>query len=230
MQSQSRREFLNVAALFEGGLLLVAIVVAELGGFDYGPLLYLTVSDLLWGLLAVLPMLGGFYLASSVKDEVTELLGASLAACRWHDLAALGLLAGLGEELLFRGVLQWSLGGWGAWAAVITVNLAFGLAHAMSWLYFVFAFIVGIYFSWLFTGLPGVAIGPDSPSLIRPIIAHAVYDFIAFMLIAREYRDQHRHDDDDLTSASGRVEESAGHADAESDADPECTGEPTTGP
>jgi membrane protease YdiL (CAAX protease family) len=184
----TRRGFLNVAALFEGGTLLFGLGLGWAAGVLPETPLLLRWQDLLWGLAAVLPMLVGLAFATDIRREVADLLGRSLSACRWYDLAALALLAGLGEELLFRGVLQPWIARWNPWGALVLVNLLFGAAHALTPLYFVFATTVGLYFSWLFTGLPSPGLGLDPPNLLRPIVAHAVYDFIAFVLIIRDYR------------------------------------------
>ena len=90
-------------------------------------------------------------------------------------------LAGFGEELLFRGVLQPWLGRIHPWVGIIGANLIFGALHALTPAYAVFATLIGLYFSWLYAGY-------GEPNLARPIIAHALYDYIAFLIIIREVR------------------------------------------
>ncbi len=185
---ETRRGFLNMAAWFQGGTLLLALVLWEVSGVSLEHRVILRWQDVCWGLAGVVPMLGLFFYATEIRHRVEELLGKSLSQCTWWDLAALALLAGLGEELLFRGVLQPWIGRWNPWGGIIIVNLLFGLAHAITPSYFLFATGIGLYFSWLYAGFPDIHHGVGSPNLVRPIVAHAVYDFLAFLLLVREYR------------------------------------------
>lgn len=78
------------------------------------------------------------------------------------DIVVLAMLSSLGEELLFRGVLQPVIGLWGQ--AVV-----FGLLHQMTgpsrWIWVTWAGVVGFVFGVLFQ-LTG--------SLLGPILAHAL--------------------------------------------------------
>ena len=95
------------------------------------------------------------------------------------QLALVATLAGVGEELLFRGVLQTILGWWMLPAASIVIaSLLFGLAHALSKVYFLLATAIGLFLgglTWYFN------------DLVAPIVAHAVYDFIALMYLTRSH-------------------------------------------
>jgi membrane protease YdiL (CAAX protease family) len=89
------------------------------------------------------------------------------------DFAVVAVMAGIAEEAMFRGLLQTWLGElWGPHAAVLAVSLVFGLMHAVSRSYVVFAFVLGavLGYLYLYTG-----------SLPAAIIAHAVYDFVALV-------------------------------------------------
>ena len=84
-------------------------------------------------------------------------------------------LAGLGEEMLFRGVIQAAVGGWiggdaGQWIALAAAAVLFALAHSITVMYLVLAGLIGLYLGglWLATG-----------NLLVPIIAHGLYDFVA---------------------------------------------------
>ncbi len=91
-------------------------------------------------------------------------------------------IAGLSEELLFRGVIQpWIENTWGATAGLIVSNILFGLVHAVTPLYAVLAFLVGIYM-----GL-SLTYGGET-NLLVPIIIHGFYDFLAFVVLMRIYR------------------------------------------
>lgn len=184
----TRRGFLNLAAAFEGGTLLLGLALGWFSGTFTPQSLRLDAVDLAWGLAAVIPMLGLLTLAADLRRQVVELLGASLAACRWYDLAALALLAGLSEELLFRGVLEPWIGRWDPWVGLVAANVLFGLAHAITPTYFLFAALVGVYFSLLCRGWPDLRWGWEEANLLRPVVAHAVYDWIAFQLVVRDHR------------------------------------------
>ena len=86
---------------------------------------------------------------------------------------ALGLAAGIGEEMLFRGVLQYELEArFGGFAAVTIASIIFGALHAVTPLYAFLASIASVYFGWLYT---------SSGNLTVPITTHALYDFLALM-------------------------------------------------
>jgi uncharacterized protein len=90
------------------------------------------------------------------------------------DLIWLGLLPGLSEELLFRGVLLPALGG--NHFAVIVSSVSFGVLHLSSpqqWVYVVWATIVGFIFAYsaLLSG-----------NLLIPIVAHIVTNLLSSYL------------------------------------------------
>lgn len=132
-------------------------------------------------LLGTVPLFAVYRLARKTRLVAIDLLGQALSLCRLHDLILLAALAGLGEELLFRGVLQPWFERVSPLAGLILTNVLFGLMHAVTLSYAVIAGLIGLYLSWL-------AYGVDPPNLLRPIITHAAYDFVAFLLIVREYR------------------------------------------
>ncbi|HUG93823.1 MAG TPA: CPBP family intramembrane glutamic endopeptidase [Planctomycetaceae bacterium] len=182
-RSLERGEFLNLAAVFQGGLVVLALVLAWLAGFNPMENFRWSWTGLAWGTLAALPILALFTLSDWFRSRsiVTEFLAPLLAGCRWHELAGLAVLAGISEELLFRGVLQPWIGRWGQTAGLVGSNLIFGLAHCITPTYAVVAGLVGVYLG-LLLELEGEA------NLLIPITTHAVYDFLAFAIVVREYR------------------------------------------
>ncbi len=89
----------------------------------------------------------------------------------WPDLLWLGLLPGLSEELLFRGVMLPALGLNAA--AVILSSVFFGVLHLSSlsqWPYMLWATVVGAIF-----GVSAIATG----NLLVPIIAHILTNFMS---------------------------------------------------
>jgi len=180
----NRVEFLNLAGLVEGGTLLTALGWGWLVGVSPWETVHWRWEAVAVALLATLPMLAVFYVASGPRTVAIEMLGQALSRCRLYDLVVLAALAGFGEELLFRGVLQPWMAEWNAVFAFIVTNIAFGLMHAVTPSYALVAAGVGMYLSWL-------AYGIGEPNVLRAIIAHGVYDAIAFGLIVREYRRTH---------------------------------------
>lgn len=80
-------------------------------------------------------------------------------------------LAGVGEELLFRGVVQAGLvEAWTPAGGIVVASLLFGAAHAVSLAYWILASLMGLYLGLLYhwTG-----------NLFVPVIVHALYDWIA---------------------------------------------------
>jgi membrane protease YdiL (CAAX protease family) len=106
-----------------------------------------------------------------VEERMAPLFAGSTAA----ELALVAALAGLGEEALFRGVVQTALAArLPAWTAVAIAAAGFGLAHWLTPAYAVLAGIVGAYLGWAFLA---------SGNLLVPIVAHALYDFIALAIL-----------------------------------------------
>lgn len=183
--------FFRMAAVAYSGMALAAVGIDALAGSGLQSSFDFNGRAMLLGVLAVLPMIPVLFVATGLRDRVVDLLGQTLSECRFVELVLLAVLAGVCEELLFRGALE----GWWArlspLAAMLAVNLLFGLCHALTPTYFVLATAFGLYFSLLAR--------IDGPrNLIPPIIAHTVYDLIGFVLIAREYRrkaktDHHEH-------------------------------------
>ena len=96
---------------------------------------------------------------------------------RFMAAMVLSLAAGVGEEMLFRGVVQAVLDRWwGPWAALPVASLFFGLLHALTPTYAVLATLAGLYLGgvWLLTG-----------NLLVVIVAHAFYDLIALVYLLR---------------------------------------------
>jgi membrane protease YdiL (CAAX protease family) len=95
----------------------------------------------------------------------------------WGEVALLCLLAGVGEELLFRGVVQVLIADHtGRAAGVILAGVLFGAVHFLTKTYFVLAAMVGCYLGWLFVA---------TESLTAPIVTHALYDFVALAVVLR---------------------------------------------
>jgi len=172
------RRLLPIVALGEGLLLASALALAW-----WIPLplhVGTPVAGAAWGILCALA-LGSINLAF-LRARVNAWPGSALRyVCRtivrplfehvdvWHILV-ISALAGLGEELLFRGVLQPLVG-------LPAASLVFGAVHVggRSFIgYGVWAACIGALFGWLMV---------ETGGLLAPIVAHAVYDALALAYI-----------------------------------------------
>jgi membrane protease YdiL (CAAX protease family) len=91
------------------------------------------------------------------------------------DLLAIATLAGVGEEMLFRGVFQGVLSRWAGVGVGLTLASAlFGVLHAITFTYAVLAALAGAFLGalWLWTG-----------NLLTPIIVHTLYDFLLLVYL-----------------------------------------------
>jgi hypothetical protein len=186
------------AALFEASLAFLAVFLGWM--FSQPPMRTVRVDfyAILMGILGVLPLLGMLVACErvpwrpmlAVRRALDELIVPMFKNCTWSELAAISFLAGAGEELLFRGVFQAAMADWtgeflphtpafamlGDAIAIISVAIVFGLLHAVNAAYAVLAALMGLYLGWLWVATGNLAV---------PIVAHAVYDFLALMYVLR---------------------------------------------
>jgi len=182
-----------LAALFEGGLLVLAYALGAV--LDTSPFwtLHLGVVGVLWGIAATVPLLVG--LAWSLRagwrpfdqlvDQVITILGPLLSRGTVPVFVVVSIVAGIAEEALFRGVLQVALAdALGPTGAIFAAGAFFGLAHAVTPLYAGLATLVGAYlgFAYYLSG-----------NLVVPTVAHALYDCVALTLLARLARQGAAH-------------------------------------
>ncbi|HVT28740.1 MAG TPA: CPBP family intramembrane glutamic endopeptidase [Lacipirellulaceae bacterium] len=177
-----------MAVVVEGGIAVIALLIAWIFHVPLkerlpalGAPLALAIAR---GLLATLPMLVVFWL---LVNSNTPMLRRLRAQVEWliremfpsgsiAQFAMVAALAGVGEELLFRGTLQSKIGGWTTpVVGLLITSFLFGLAHALSKLYFLFAFGVGCFLGWLMLRYNDLA---------APMVAHGVYDFIALTYLS----------------------------------------------
>jgi uncharacterized protein len=108
---------------------------------------------------------------------VEERLGPYLANWSAGGIVLLAVFAGVGEELLFRGVIQvWLAERTPVWLAVAAASLLFGVGHWLSASYALLAWLIGAYLGILFL---------LSGNLLAPMVAHAAYDVVALLVLAR---------------------------------------------
>lgn len=184
------RNFVLVAVIFEAGLGVLAVVLGWLLGHPPADAIHWNLPDAAWGTIAVLPPM--LLLLLCVKSPirplvdlvraVDELLVPLFKDCRLWELAVISAVAGLGEEMLFRGVIQEAVAGWvggslGMWVGLLAASVLFGLAHPITPAYAVLAAMIGVYLGWLWLAF--------DKNLLVPITAHALYDFLALIYLVR---------------------------------------------
>lgn len=181
----TRPQVLTIMGITAILLLLVAKAWQYLGSVALFPLTF-SVEAVLIGL----GIAGGIILASSLiykvwpayRESAQYYLNLVLKPLALPDSLWLGLLPGLSEELLFRGVMIPALGS--GILAVIISSLLFGVLHlggAQQWPYGVWATAVG-----LMLGSVMIVTG----NLLIPIIAHIMTNFVSGLLWKLENSDQ----------------------------------------
>ena len=184
------------AFAFECGLIVLA---ALLGWWcEHSPLASCARGDDAWlgnlracglGVVAAVPPLVGLAwmtrtrsgparrLVDLVDQQVVPMFdGASVV-----EFALIALAAGVGEELLFRGLMQALIVEWcgppaGVAIAIGLTSLVFALLHALSPAYATLALAMSVYLGLL---------QHYSGNVLAPIVTHAAYDFVAIWYLVR---------------------------------------------
>jgi membrane protease YdiL (CAAX protease family) len=183
-------DFFKKACYFEASLIVVAIVLGWFSGVNPFENIHFSEIAIAYGIIGTAPLFLMYLALEQIQVEpvvkirklLLDTLGPGLNRYHWTDLFILAAIAGVSEEIVFRGVIQpWMEASWGITAALIGSNIVFGLAHALTPLYAVLAALVGIYL-----GL-SLDYGGER-NLLIPVIIHGLYDFLAFIALMRAYR------------------------------------------
>jgi membrane protease YdiL (CAAX protease family) len=171
--------------LFEAGLGAFAWALGwwferpPLAGFRWDP------RDAVVGILITVPMYAGFLVCvhwpigplARIKRFSDEVLRPLFEPCSYVELGLISVTAGIGEEMLFRGLLQATFTDWwGAAAGLVAASVLFGLMHLITPTYALLAGSLGLYLGgiWLANG-----------NLLSVIVAHALYDFLALIYLVK---------------------------------------------
>ena len=188
-QTHTTNHFALTAAAFEGGLIVVAIALGWL--VDQPPLatFHLDFYSVALGVAATLPPLGLFWLCmkmplgplQTIARILDEILIPLFLECGPMQLLVIAALAGMGEEMLFRGVIQAAVaqqigGTAGIALGLLIAAILFGLLHPITPTYALLAGLIGLYLGWVWLA---------SENLLTPIIAHGLYDFLALAYLVR---------------------------------------------
>ena len=163
--------FMGITAVF---LLAIAKIWQKLGAVPLLPVQFTTQA-----LLSSLALAGGITLCSGIiyrlwpayRRSADYYLELVIKPLMWTDIIWLGLLPGLSEELLFRGVMLPALGL--NIAAVFISSILFGVLHLSGngqWPYVVWATIIGFALGYcaLVTG-----------NLLVPVVAHIITNLVS---------------------------------------------------
>jgi len=174
----------RAALAFQGGIGVLGLVAILLFGIPVRNDGMGVGAAILWGLAGSVATYGVIMALSWLPGSLQQSLESQLELLHrfardysWPILVTLSVLAGVGEELLFRGAIQ----GWLAQhldesLAIVAASLLFGLVHYLSFTYFVLA-----------TGL-GLALGAAyalTDSLLLVMVWHGAYDMLALYCLRR---------------------------------------------
>lgn len=184
----NKSQFLGMATLFEGGLLLLAMGLGHFFEIDPLATLHGDPESVFLAVAATVPLYGFLRLTDHIaslrilRDLLVERLGRLLASMSRLELLYLGFLAGTTEEILFRGFLQpWLEQIWGGVGGLVFSNMIFALLHWITPVYGLVAGLLGAYL-----GIT-MDLGPER-NLTIPLLVHALYDFLALQAVASLWR------------------------------------------
>ena len=177
----------RMLALFvcvELGLGLIAWVIGRCLGTEIFADLRWTVKGMAMGAVSCLPMLLFFHLMlkleidalREIEVKVRYFARVHLAPCGILGVFAIALAAGIGEEVAIRLLVhRWALEHMPELLALLVACGVFGLLHPVSKMYVVLAAVIGAYLGqiWMWAG----------QDLAVPVMAHALYDFVAILIL-----------------------------------------------
>ena len=123
------------------------------------PLIMIPLLELSWNY--------SFPVLRHLRQDICTGLLPLLTHVRFAEALVLSCLAGLSEEVFFRGVLQPEIG-------IVLAGLIFGLFHALSFAYVLWATAMGGYLG---------CVAHWSGNLWPSIVTHAVVDLVGFWYI-----------------------------------------------
>lgn len=185
--------------IFEGAMALIGALLALFCGLDLGKAFQTSDMADFFNQFAlgigIAAAMGIFFTIldhipwsqlKKVSEKTKEIVNDAFKKTSRFNRFLVCLLAGVGEEVLFRGfifVVIFEFWPWGLEfnlniiAAIIVSSTLFGLGHSITLLYFILTALLGVTFClvFLWTG-----------SLIAPVVAHALYDFYAIEFALKE--------------------------------------------
>jgi len=166
------------------GMLLVAVVLLFISGYRLSWFGGIDLSTILVSMIVVIATYALIYWLTShawlntheMRWLNTQLVGL-FKNLTWPQIIVLSICAGVGEELLFRGLLQtWLVAKLNPLWGILGASVIFGLMHYLNATYIFLTFVLGCLF--------GIAYYLTD-SLLLVMAAHAAYDVIAFGVIVK---------------------------------------------
>jgi uncharacterized protein len=177
-----------LAVFFEFALAPISLVFGWLVGHPPLARFSWSMEAALWGVAATVPLVLLFLAMlrwpigplARVKKFCDLEVVPLLAESTWSEIGLISVAAGVGEEMLFRGVLQeWVTHWFGAAWGLALASLIFGLTHPISVAYMVLAAFLGVYLGVIFSAQ---VLGGN---LLTVMVTHALYDFAALGYLLR---------------------------------------------
>lgn len=188
--STASRRFFRVGCTIELGLGIVGVLLML--GLDrpFFSWWALETNVLIVATLSIIPLCAVLCLTlhsrsgplHPIRRWLEETLRPLLKEWRMWQIGCLSLLAGIGEELFFRGAIQnWLQIWWGSAPALILTSILFGALHYVNLAYALVSSLMA-----LFLGVLMLA----THSLVAPILTHVSYDFFALVYLSRFHQPQ----------------------------------------
>jgi len=178
-----RKALLLITIFAEGGLIVLGLILMRYSQLELWSRMNISWNATAYALILCIPMFAMLFFVvrsrwmplSRLKSELDERIMPIFANSKLPDLALIAFLAGVGEELFFRGWLQSVLTSkFEAWSGILIASAIFGLAHYLSTTYALYAGLTGLYLGVIYQA---------SGNLYVVMVIHAVYDFIALVYL-----------------------------------------------
>ena len=142
------------------------------------------IAAIVGALMALVAQRLPFAFTKRLKEDSVRVVSNLLGQCTRPDLVGIAMLAGVGEELLFRGLLQQglllavpdNLVNAGPWIVTGIVAILFGMLHSISIPYIVVATFASVGLSALFI---------TTGDLLACIVCHGLYDLVLLLVLVK---------------------------------------------
>ncbi len=181
-KSQSPWSTLASVVGFELALAVLAFILAAWIGIDLMSRLVFDLPALNWAVIATIPLVGVMYTLTqsnwawvkTLNEPVETYMRPLLKDLPPGGLLLVALAAGIGEELLFRGVIQQGVSDWaGPGLGLVVASVLFGFAHALNRYYVMVTMAMGVYLGLLYQA---------SQNIVLVMLVHALYDWVVLRL------------------------------------------------
>ncbi|MCA9038741.1 MAG: CPBP family intramembrane metalloprotease [Planctomycetaceae bacterium] len=199
--TEANRNFLGTAYRIQVGMILIALAI---GGFLTTPpwkLFEWSQPALLLGTLGTLPLalfmlfleLLPFEGLRRIQDLLVHKVAPLVADATVKKLFVLALLVGVGEELIFRGIVQnFLMVHIDVHLAILISSIIFAFCHFISPTYIILVFGISLYLGYSSIWFSNNA----EMNLVPPILIHTFYDFFAFLYILHKYKVKLREEEE----------------------------------